>query len=307
MMETGPIYLRLSDEEWTEKIEMANTLLFDCRCCPLMCHVNRAGGQKGACGAGSEPVVASADAHFGEEPPISGKMGSGTIFFAYCPMRCVYCQNYPFSQLGQGRIKGIQDLASIIITLQEKGCHNINLVTPTHFVPQIILSIREAIDRGLKIPILYNTSSFDSMEALLLMEGIVDIYLADMRYNDPALSDRYSGQKGYPEVSRIAVKEMYRQVGDLKLDQNGIAIKGLVVRHLVLPNRIAGSREIFEFISRNVSRKVSISLMSQYYPAYQATDYPELNRRITCQEYEDALQCLEEFGFIEGWTQKNPI
>ncbi|MGA1791023.1 MAG: radical SAM protein, partial [bacterium] len=180
-------------------------------------------------------------------------------------------------------------------------------VTPTHFVPQIIFSVREAMDMGLKIPILYNTSSFDNMEALSLMEDIVDIYLADMRYSDPDQSARYSGQRDYPQVCRTAIKEMYRQVGTLEMDEDGIARRGLIIRHLLLPERIAGSREMFQFISRELSKKVAISLMSQYYPAYQASNYPELNRAIHSQEYNEALSWLEEYGLIEGWIQESPI
>ncbi len=297
------MYLKLTDHDWGKKLEMAQSLLSDCRCCPHKCHVNREGGEKGACGAGPEPVMASSDAHTGEEPPISGWKGSGAIFFTYCPMGCIYCQNYPFSQLGQGRSRSIEDLASLMISLQEKGCHNINLVTPTHFVPQIILSLRKAIDMGLKIPIIYNTSSYDTMETLYLAEGIVDIYLADMRYDDPVKSSRYSGVKDYPQICRNAVKEMYRQVGCLEVNEQGIASKGLIIRHLVLPDGIAGSRKIFEFIALELSKEVPISLMSQYYPAYQASNYPELNRRITSQEYDEALGWLEEFGLTEGWRQ----
>jgi putative pyruvate formate lyase activating enzyme len=253
---------------------------------------------------GFEVVIASADSHFGEEPPISGWGGSGTIFFTYCTMKCVYCQNYPFSQLGQGRSGSIKDLASLMISLQEKGCHNINLVTSAHFVPQIIQSLQKAKDVGLNIPIVYNTSSFESLEVLSLLDGIVDIYMADMRYNDPNMSARYSGVKDYPQVCRNAVKKMYSQVGLLTMKEDGIAWRGLVIRHLVLPNRIAGSRGIFEFIAREISEKVPISLMSQYYPAHNASKYPELNRRITSQEYEETLIWLEEFGLDEGWIQE---
>ncbi|MGA1842771.1 MAG: radical SAM protein [bacterium] len=303
-MQTSPLYSRLSEHEWSEKIQIANSLLSDCRCCPRECHVNRACGEKGACGAGSEIVIASADSHFGEEPPISGWGGSGTIFFTYCTMKCVYCQNYPFSQLGQGRSRSIEDLAFLMISLQEKGCHNINLVTPAHFIPQIIPGLRKALDIGLKIPIVYNTSGFESLEVLSLLENIVDIYLADMRYYDPDMSARYSGVKDYPKVNRDAVKKMYSQVGVLALQEDGIAWRGLIIRHLVLPNQIAGSRQIFEFIARELLKKIPISLMSQYYPAHLASKYPELNRRITPEEYEETLNWLEEFGLDEGWIQE---
>ncbi|MGA1865350.1 MAG: radical SAM protein [bacterium] len=303
-MQTSPLYLSLSEHEWSEKIRIAKSLLSDCRCCPRECHVNRAVGEKGACGAGSEIVVASADSHFGEEPPISGWGGSGTIFFTYCTMKCVYCQNYPFSQRGQGRSRSIEDLASLMTSLQKKGCHNINLVTPSHFIPQIIPGLRKALDLGLKIPIVYNTSGFESSEVLSLIENIVDIYLADMRYSHPDMSARYSGVKDYPKVNRDAIKKMYNQVGLLALQEDGIAWRGLIIRHLVLPNRIAGSRQIFKFIAKELSEKVPISLMSQYYPAHLASKYPELNRRITPEEYEETINWLEEFGLDEGWIQE---
>jgi putative pyruvate formate lyase activating enzyme len=194
-----------------------------------------------------------------------------------------------------------------MISLQKKGCHNINLVTSAHFVPQIIVSLRKALDIGLKIPIVYNTSSFESFEVLSLLEGIVDIYLADMRYNDSNMSMQYSGVKDYPQVCRDSVKRMYSQVGHLVLKEDGIAWRGLLIRHLVLPNRIAGSRKIFEFIAREISERIPISLMSQYYPAHHASEYPELNRRITQQEYKETLVWLKEFGLDEGWIQEVPF
>ncbi|MBN2372946.1 radical SAM protein [bacterium] len=302
-MNAYPSYLGISDKDWSNKEDAARRLISDCRCCPRYCHADREGGKKGMCRAGSKPVIASADAHFGEEPPISGYKGSGTIFFTYCPMKCVYCQNYPFSQLGHGKEKGIEELASLMIYLQEKGCHNINLVTPTHFVPQILFAVRKAMDMGLKIPLVYNTSSYDSIESLSLMEGVVDIYLADLRYADPEKSEKYSGARDYPQASMAAVKEMYRQTGPLELDKEGIASRGLLIRHLVLPNRIAGTKDVFKFIAGDLSKKVPVSLMSQYFPAYLAPDHTGLNRRITRQEYDEALGWLDESGLAEGWRQ----
>ncbi len=298
-----PSYFNISKEEWAIKEEKAYSLISECRCCPHYCRVNRINGEKGRCGAGLELFIASADPHYGEEPPISGWRGSGAIFFTFCPMKCIYCQNYPFSQLGQGRQKCIDELVSLMIYLQDKGCHNINLVTPAHFVPQILLTIKKAVDKGFKIPIVYNTSSYESPETLSLMEGIIDIYLADMRYDDPENSFKYSNVKDYPQVSRVAVKEMFSQVGHLMVDEYGIAQRGLIVRHLVLPGSIAGSREIFRFISQEISHKVHVSLMSQYFPSYRASEYPELNRPITKKEYKDALEMLEKFGLTEGWRQ----
>jgi len=302
-MSPFPAYLGINDPEWNERLHAARGLFAECRCCPRRCRVDRQSGAKGNCGAGAEIEVASTGPHFGEEPPISGRTGSGAIFFTYCTMRCVYCQNYPFSQLGQGRVRSVEELAAGMTMLQEKGCHNINMVTPSHFIPPIIQALRLAVEQGLRIPIVYNTSSFESQEVLSLLHGIVDIYLADMRYADPDMSERYSGVREYPEVARNALKEMHRQVGPLVTDHDGIGSRGLIVRHLVLPNRIAGSREVFSFIATELSRDVPVSLMSQYYPAYQATRIPELNRPITAGEYEEALQWLEESGLTEGWRQ----
>ncbi|MGA1794620.1 MAG: radical SAM protein [bacterium] len=302
-MSPVPAYLGISDPEWNERLHAARGLFAGCRCCPRQCRVDRPAGEKGFCGAGAEIVVASSGPHFGEEPPISGTRGSGAVFFTHCTMRCVYCQNYPFSRLGQGRVRSAGELAACMTMLQEKGCHNINLVTPAHFIPPVIQALRLAVDRGLRIPIVYNTSSFENPEVLSLLDGIVDIFLADMRYADPAMSERYSGVREYPEKARDALKEMYRQVGPLMTDHDGIGSQGLIVRHLVLPNGIAGSREVFSFIATELSKDVPVSLMSQYYPAYQAIGIPELSRPITAREYEEALQWLEESGLTEGWRQ----
>lgn len=298
-----PAYLKLSEKQWADKEELARSLISCCRCCPRFCNVDREKDERGVCGAGKELVIASSGAHFGEEPPISGWKGSGTIFFTFCPMGCVYCQNYPFSQLGQGRQKTIDEFVSIMIKLQAEGCHNINLVTPTHFVPQIFWGINKARKAGLTIPLVYNTSSYDSLEALSLMEGIIDIYLADIRYTDQEKSLRYSGTKNYPQASSKAIKEMYRQAGPLQVGRDAVALGGLLIRHLVLPNAISGTKEAFAFIAKELSPKVPVSLMSQYFPAYNADKYPELNRHITREEYKDALELLDVFDLTQGWRQ----
>jgi len=232
--------------------------------------------------------------HKGEEKPIRGYRGSGTVFFSYCNMRCVYCQNYQISQLGEGREVSPEELAEIFLELQAMGCHNLNLVTPSHVVPQILSALYLAVKKGFRLPIVYNTSSFDSLESLRLLEGIVDIYLADLKYADREIARRYSKVKNYPEVAMAAIREMHRQVGDLILDERGIAVRGLLVRHLVLPNGLAGTEKVAEFLG-SLSKKMAVNVMDQYYPSYMAWKYPELSRRITQREYHQALSSMEGF------------
>ena len=220
------------------------------------------GERNGICRSGLRPVIASYNIHMGEEPSISGIRGSGTIFFANCNMRCVFCQNYPISQLSNGNEVEVEQLALMMCSLRDKGCHNINLVTPSHFVPQIIKAVSLAAEEGLDIPIVYNTSGYDSIDSLRLLEGIVDIYLPDMRYSERKYSLRYSGVPNYPDINRAAVKEMYRQVGNLIMEE-GIAMRGLIIRHLILPNNISGTDEVMRFISEELSKEMYISRMDQ--------------------------------------------
>jgi putative pyruvate formate lyase activating enzyme len=247
--------------------------------------------------------VASCNLHFGEEPPISGTNGSGAIFLSGCSLRCSYCQNYPISQLGVGRDISAAGLSGEMLRLEEAGAHNINFVTPTHHTPELLAAILMARRHGLTIPIVWNTSGYERVETLRLLEGIVDIYLADMRYAEPAAGRRYSRVKDYPEINRLAVMEMHRQVGPLQLDDRGVARRGLLLRHLVLPGGIAGSRAVFSFIARMVSPETKVSVMSQYFPAYEAVDHPLLGRRITGAEYEAALEAFFESGLEQGYTQ----
>lgn len=241
--------------------------------------------------------------HFGEEPPLSGTKGSGTIFFAHCTMRCVYCQNYTFSQLSDGIEIPIEELSAIMLDLQGRGCHNINLVTPTHFAPQILRALCLAVKKGLNIPILYNTSGYDLVETLKLLDGIIDIYLPDARYGDDANAKRFSNAPDYVKINQEALKEMFRQVGNLIMDKEATAKRGLMVRHLILPNNLASTEKILRFISEELSKDVYISLMSQYYPAYKANEFPEINRRITIKEYGEAFNLLIKYGFSNGWVQ----
>jgi len=289
-----PSYLNLTESQWKERIERALSLLESCEVCPHRCGVNRLKGELGFCKTGKNAIVDSYFPHRGEEKPIRGYRGSGTVFFSYCNMRCVYCQNYQISQLGEGREVSPEELAEIFLELQAMGCHNLNLVTPSHVVPQILSALYLAVKKGFRLPIVYNTSSFDSLESLRLLEGIVDIYLADLKYADREIARRYSKVKNYPEVAMAAIREMHRQVGDLILDERGIALRGVIIRHLALPNGLAGTEKVAEFLG-SLSKNMAVNVMDQYYPSYMAWKYPELNRRITQREYHQALSSMKGF------------
>ena len=304
-MKKYPSYLNISTEEFEKRIKDAEQILQSCRLCPHQCGVNRIAGEKGLCRSTAQVIVSSYNAHFGEEPPISGIHGSGTIFFTNCTLRCVYCQNYPISQLGNGNPVSISQLSKMMLDLQKRGCHNINLVTPTHFVPQIIVALGLASQGGLSIPIVYNTSGYESLTTLKLLDGIVDIYMPDAKYADNILARKYSGAKNYFTVLKDVLREMHRQVGDLKLDGTGIALSGLLIRHLVLPNNIAGTEQILPWIAKNISKKTYISLMAQYFPTFRAAGYFQLSRPITRKEYQEAKSILEQCGFENGWLQQN--
>ena len=281
-------------------------LLSSCQLCPRRCRVNRLQGETGFCGAtGSEPKIYSYQVHWGEEPPLTGTGGSGTIFFSHCHGRCVYCQNYHFSCLGQGKTVAIMELVDIMLQLQGRGVHNINLVTPTHFVPQIIEAAGIARDKGLTIPIVYNTNGYELPETLELLKGIVDIYLPDMRYSSDAAALKYSMMPGYVPINRQAVKIMHDQTGDLVI-KDGAATRGLIIRLLVLPNRVAGVADSLRFIKEEIGTDVYLSLMEQYYPVFQANQYPEIARQITVEEYQEVRDIMIEYGFTRGWCQDKP-
>jgi len=302
-----PRYLALSDADWRERIERARSLLSPCRLCPRGCGVDRLGGERGVCRAGATAEVSSSNAHHGEEPPISGSRGSGAIFFTLCNLRCVFCQNYPISHLGHGEPASSGELAAMMRRLEARGCHNINFVTPTPMMPFIVEATALAAARGLTLPLVYNCGGYESLEALAVLDGIVDVYLPDMKYDDNEAARRLSNAPDYVEHNRAAVREMQRQVGELVFDEEGIAVRGLIVRHLVLPNGLAGSRGVIEFIAREVSPRTAVSLMSQYFPAHRAFEREEVSRRITAAEYEEAVAALEEFGLEEGWIQEEPL
>ena len=300
-----PAYLESYNNGALESVVEKTFNMLKCCCiCPRKCKVNRLNDERGFCRVGLKPKVASFMPHQGEEPPISGQAGSGTIFFSGCNMACLYCQNYEFSQLGEGREVEFEELANFMLQLQGMGCHNINLVTPTHVMPQILKALQLAIPQGLKIPIVYNTGGYELPEIIKLLDGIVDIYLPDMRYADNEMAIKYSSAPEYPGLNQAALKEMHQQVGVAEIDEEGIIKRGVIIRHLVLPDNISGTDKIMRFIKEALSKDTYVSLMSQYFPCYKAKQSREISRRITDQEYGDALATMEKHGLYNGWTQE---
>jgi len=305
-------YLRLLNEhKLLERVEALESLLQRCTVCPRDCLNNRLKDEIAACYSGRLPIVSSYTAHFGEEPALAGTRGAGNIFFGNCNLRCVYCQNYQISQTHKQQIKNElsqERLAEIMLELQARGCHNINFVSPTHFAPQMARSILLAAERGLNLPIVYNTNAYDSVEVLRLLDGIVDVYLPDLKYAEDEAGYVYSKVKGYKEYARLAIAEMYRQLGDeLVFGADGLVKRGLIIRLLVLPNDIGGVRESLEWIRDELSPRVAVSLMAQYYPAHQAATSKRhvlLSRRITETEWLRAITALDELGMEEGWMQE---
>jgi len=290
-----PAYLELlASGELEKRVIVAKSHLSACDVCPAACGVDRTAGALGVCKTGEFAQVSSYFAHHGEERPISGRRGSGTIFFTRCNLRCVYCQNANISQLTFGEEVTAEDLAGIMLSLQKRGCHNVNLVSPSHVVPQIIEAVYVAARKGLILPLVYNTGGFDSLEMLALLDRVVDIYMPDMKYGDEEIARKYSLVKNYPQINQAAVLEMHRQVGDLKLDDTGIAYRGLLIRHLVLPDDLSRSESIFRFLAEKVSENTYVNIMAQYHPAFHAWDYPKLNRRITPGEYSRVRQVAQQ-------------
>lgn len=253
-------------------------------------------------------MVSSYGPHFGEEAPLVGSYGSGTIFFTYCNLHCVFCQNYTISQSGDGSAVDHDELARIMLSLQAKGCHNINLVSPTHVVPHILEALEPAIAMGLHLPLVYNSGGYDSTETLELLDGIIDIYMPDMKYSDANTAERLSGIKDYPEVNQAAVKEMHRQVGDLQVDEHGIAQRGLLVRHLVLPGRLAGTGEVMRFLAQEVSANTYLNIMEQYHPSYKASEIPQLSHPLSRHEYNEAADLAHQQGLyrLDGYHRPMP-
>jgi putative pyruvate formate lyase activating enzyme len=241
-------------------------------------------------------MVSTYGPHFGEEAPLVGKNGSGTIFFTNCNLSCVFCQNYSISQLGEGDKVSKEELACMMLSLQNKGCHNINLVSPTHVVPQILEALEMAVKSGLRLPLVYNSGGYDSIETLKLLDGIVDIYMPDMKYSDERNAEKLSGVENYPSINRAAVKEMHRQVGDLQINEDGIAQRGLLVRHLVLPYGLAGTREVVNFLANEVSTDTYVNIMAQYHPCHKAFQFPSLSRRTSAGEFQEAVTLARQAG-----------
>ena len=284
-----PSYLKSAkDGTLGKRAKTAISLLAACNICPRNCTVNRLDGETGFCGTGRNALVASYNAHFGEESPLVGMHGSGTIFFSSCNLLCRFCQNYEISHLKEGVEVGPKQIATMMIQLQERGCHNINFVTPTHVVPQLLEALVIAVGLGLRIPLVYNSGGYDKKETLKMLDGIFDIYMPDFKFWDNHWADIYCKALDYKDVAVNAIKEMHRQVGDLVTDEQGIALKGLLLRHLVMPNDVAGTRDITHFIAKDISKETYINIMDQYRPCGEVRDDEVINRRLTAQEYREA-------------------
>jgi putative pyruvate formate lyase activating enzyme len=277
-------------------IQKAHHMLKACTVCPRNCGVDRTQDKKGFCESGYLPEVSSHAPHFGEERPLVGRGGSGTIFLAHCNLGCLFCQNYTISHKGEGRKIPVAHLAKMMLELQALGCHNINFVSPTHFVPQILESLPHAVEKGLRIPLVYNTGGYDSVETLQLLDGVIDIYMPDFKYSSGEVAEKYSQASDYPQVAKQAVKEMYRQVGNLRINEEGIALRGLLVRHLILPAGLAGTRETMRFLATEISPHTYVNIMDQYYPCGNIPEDSPLHRRITHEEYQEAVAAAKEEG-----------
>ena len=286
----------LDQELLKERNKQAKKQLSACKLCPHLCGVNRYSGDTGVCRADARVRISGAGPHFGEEEVLVGTRGSGTIFFSFCNLRCTFCQNYEISHLGHGQLIGVQRLGDIMLQLQNRGCHNINLVSPTHYVPQIIEALSLAVVKGLKVPVVYNSGGFDSLETLTLLEGIVDIYMPDMKFFALESAKEYLGAEGYPDAVRAAVKEMHGQVGDLVLDEGGLAYRGLLVRHLVMPGHESDTREIMNFLATEISKETFVNVMGQYSPAYKAVGDARIGKRLSGKELRRAVELAREAG-----------
>jgi len=279
-----------------ERIDAAVSLLESCYVCPRICNVNRLTADVGKCQTPREAMVSSYGSHFGEEAPLVGKHGSGTIFFTNCNLRCLFCQNYSISHLGHGQNVSKEKLARIMLFLQAEGCHNINLVSPTHVVPQVLEALELAAESGLHLPLVYNSGDYDSVETLRILDGVIDIYMPDMKYDDEESARELSDVESYPEINKAAIKEMHRQTRDLEVDGEGVVQRGLLIRHLVLPRGLAGTKSIINFISNEISGNTYVNIMDQYHPCYKASQIPSLRRRISSVEFHEALSLAREAG-----------
>lgn len=292
-----PVYLSLSRSgELTQRVRQAHEHMASCDLCAWECKVDRLAGKMGVCKTGDKAKVSSFGPHLGEENPLRGWRGSGTIFFTRCNLHCVYCQNHDISQTDIGEETTPEGLAAIMLELQDRGCHNINFVSPSHVVAQILAALVVAAENGLRIPLVYNTGGYDSLAALRLFDGVIDIYMPDMKYSSAQTALKYSKARDYPRYNQAAVKEMHRQVGDLQINEQGLAVRGLLVRHLILPHGLAGTPQVVQFLAGEISRQTYLNLMDQYRPCHNAGQYPALNRRITSKDHEDAVRLARQAG-----------
>ncbi|MBU3917439.1 radical SAM protein [bacterium] len=292
-----PVYLKTKENGLLrEKIREARKILKSCTLCPRECKKDRIAGELGECETGENAFVSSYNAHFGEEPPLVGALGSGTIFFTHCNLKCNFCQNYDISHEKNGEEVTIGQLAGIMLILQNSGCHNINFVTPTHVVPQILAALDMAIDGGLYVPLIYNSSGYEKKETLDLLNGVIDIYMPDFKFWDPKVAEITCNAPDYPEMARIALLEMHQQVGDFEVDQNGIAYRGLLVRHLVLPSEMAGTADVMEFIANNISANTYVNIMNQYRPCGKAHYVEELSKSLSMVDYQKAVKLAKKAG-----------
>jgi putative pyruvate formate lyase activating enzyme len=293
----GAAYLALhASGELEARARKAHQMLRACTCCARFCAKDRLAGELGSCGTGARAIVSSFHLHFGEEEPLVGVGGSGTIFFSRCNLACVFCQNFEISQLGEGLEVDDEQIAAMMLRLQRAGAHNVNLVSPSHVVPQLLAALCVACAAGLRLPLVYNTGGYDSVETLRLLDGVVDIYMPDAKYADADTARRLSGVPGYPEANRAAIREMHRQVGDLEVDDRGVAVRGLIVRHLVLPDGLAGTEGVCQSLANEISTRTYLNVMDQYRPCWRASEVPELRRAITRREWREAVETAESFG-----------
>lgn len=298
-----PLYLEAKRNGLLEeKIEELEKKASPCTLCPRRCHARRKEKKLGYCLAPYELYISSAFAHFGEERPLVGFYGSGTIFLTHCNLKCVFCQNYEISFFADGTSVQVSELADMMVALQKRGCHNINFVTPTHYVHQILKGLAIAIEKGLRIPIVYNCGGYESIEVIRLLDGVIDIYMPDIKFLDPKLTKKYMNAEDYPEVVMEVVKEMQRQVGDLKVDERGIAQRGLLIRHLVMPSHIEDTKKVLKFIKDEISDNAFVNIMAQYHPCHKASEFPEIARRLTVMEFEEALNYAKKIGLKRAST-----
>lgn len=301
--QSEPVYIKtLNNGRLSEKARTAWEMMRRCTLCPRQCGVDRLQGETGVCRTADSALIASFNAHFGEEAPLVGRHGSGTIFFSHCNLMCCFCQNFDISHEGGGQPVNDEELAAIMIALQDEGCHNINLVTPSHVVPQFLAALEKAARAGLRLPIVYNSSGYDRVETLRLLEGVVDIYMPDYKFHDSTVAEAACNAPDYPSVTEKAIAEMHRQVGDLAIDADGLARSGLLVRHLVLPGDLAGTRAVMRFLRQSISRRTYVNIMAQYRPCGHAQLVPGLERPVTRAEFQAAIQTAREEGItrIDG-------